>query len=270
MLTESHRQPPYKRGSLHHFLRWCHVCVVTSVQQALTTTVCALLVFFTFLGSMLCTGRPRTTGSSSMQSPQRRNWRDNYLQPRNHNAVSAIPPQQWTSGLCDCFADTTNCCEVAWCHYCQLGFQHRKLTLGHSGPDYGIALALCCLDMWVAAGCVAMYTAYEHRKTVRRYWNINPQDCNEDLKGWFCPCCSTCQVYRELSARGYWPEGLCASEPPANTGSAYVELPQPYPMGVNAVLGVVADGASYAQQSVHQQPAHYPDNVPQTGASGKV
>jgi hypothetical protein len=75
-----------------------------------------------------------------------------------------------------------------------------------------------------------MATAYctqDLRGKIRQRFNITPGqgDCVECMKGCFCASCSLCQTYRELSYRGYWPNGLCVSKPPVNPRG-------PTPMGI--------------------------------------
>jgi Cys-rich protein (TIGR01571 family) len=139
------------------------------------------------------------------------------------------PPNNWTSSLCDMCRDMNSCCEVIWCCYCQLGYQDRKMSTGYSGPDWGTCCMYMCLDMWLTFGFAFAFGACQIRDRVRHRFNIEPMDgCMNGMIGFCCPQCSLCQTYRELSARGYWPMGVCVSQAPPTT----------HPMGAPAILGM--------------------------------
>lgn len=145
-----------------------------------------------------------------------------------------MPENNWTTGLCQCTDDTKSCFEICFCGYCQIGYQDRKMTLGQTGPDWGICLAYCCLDMFVSFGLAYSYGAWQIRDRIKTRFNIEPQECCKSVCiAFFCASCSLCQTYRELSNRGYWPGGMCCIS---------VAPPTTHPMGAPVVLGMGTSG----------------------------
>ena len=127
----------------------------------------------------------------------------------------AGPAGQWHTGMCDCFQDMTGCCEVLWCTYCHFGYQYHKVKTGELGPDWLMCFGLWCADILLKGGAYAVMM-YDMREKVRARWNIDPQanQCTECCKAFCCPGLTHCQIYRELSYRGYWPGGVCVKVPP--------------------------------------------------------
>lgn len=139
------------------------------------------------------------------------------------------PENQWTTGLFGCFSDVSSCCEVIWCPYCQLGYQDRKLHTGYGGLNYCTCLYYLFLDSICPIRFGFMYKASRIRDLVQARFNIEPHDwCINQFQGYCCAPCSLCQTYRELSNRGYWPMGVCLSQPP----------PVTHPMGAPVMLGM--------------------------------
>ena len=139
-----------------------------------------------------------------------------YLPPmHDYSACKQLPPDQWHSGMCDCMQDTNSCCEEVWCHYCQMGYQYHKMKTGVMGPDWAICFGTFCADVWITKGHALAFMIWDTRNRIRQRWNIEPEanDLTECFKVFCCPCLAQCQVYREMTYRGYWPGSVCWKDP---------------------------------------------------------
>jgi Cys-rich protein (TIGR01571 family) len=126
-----------------------------------------------------------------------------------------IEPDTWTSGMLDCGNDVGSCCETIWCPYCQLGFQFNKTQTGDLGPDWWVCCGAWFADAILFRGIIFAFMTWEIRHSLRRRWNLDPENNKvyEFAKGCCCAELAQCQVYREMTARGYWPGGICTDSP---------------------------------------------------------
>ncbi|KAB1212637.1 Protein PLANT CADMIUM RESISTANCE 7 [Morella rubra] len=86
------------------------------------------------------------------------------------------PTGEWSSGLYDCCNDTSNSCIVG-CTICA--------ALGN-------------------VGCACLYTM-TYRSKLRGFYSLPEDPCGDCCVHFWCECCSLCQEYRELKARGLDP-----------------------------------------------------------------
>ena len=141
--------------------------------------------------------------------------------PQHQQQPIAVPTGDWSSGLFSCFDDMSSFCEVFWCHYCQTGYQYDALT-GGPGIQPGVPsmnIPIVCgtllLDVFVFGGLANWIVNWHIRTETRRKFNITQgRELDEACKFLWCSPCSQCQVYRELSARGFWPGGILTCSPP--------------------------------------------------------
>ena len=116
------------------------------------------------------------------------------------------------TGLFDCCEDTSSCFEGCFCHWCLAARLYNMATT--LKPDVGW---FCCCIMFLgdAAGlCGSRIGACYARSEARDKFGIQGADLCENLKAICCPYCSTCQVYREMSLRRFWPGGTCCISAP--------------------------------------------------------
>ena len=139
-----------------------------------------------------------------------------YLQPiHDLRATQQLPPDQWHSGLCDCFQDMDSCCESMWCEYCTMGHIYGKVKTGRLEPDWAICCGTYCADALFLMGGARCFMVWNNRNNVRQRFNIDPEgnDCAEGCKSFWCSQCAQCQTHRELTVRGYWPGSMFCINP---------------------------------------------------------
>ncbi|GLJ49696.1 hypothetical protein SUGI_1054710 [Cryptomeria japonica] len=118
--------------------------------------------------------------------------------PQQHGPLR---PTEWSSGLCGCSEDTSNCCLTCWCPCITFG-QIAEIVDEGSPPcalSGGIYAALCFFT-----GCGCCYSCL-YRNKMRAKYNLSESPCTDCLVHCFCDSCALCQEYRELKHRGYHP-----------------------------------------------------------------
>ncbi|XP_031120177.1 protein PLANT CADMIUM RESISTANCE 7-like [Ipomoea triloba] len=109
-------------------------------------------------------------------------------------------PSQWTTGLCGCCEDSSNCC-VTWCCPCiTFGRNAEIIDNGVTSCAHGgiIYFLLACV------GCACYYTC-TYRTKLRAFFNLPEDPCNDCLVHCCCLPCALCQEHRELMNRGVDP-----------------------------------------------------------------
>lgn len=188
-------------------------------------------------------------------------------------AHQMVAPQNFVTGLCDCCTDVGSCLDTVFCSYCQLGRQKHMLSRNAQGIDFIWCCGPLFLDFWLWGLAFAGATAILRGEVRRRYGLTGESDCESWLIGCCCAPLSLCQTYREMSARGAWPGGVCASVPfsiPGMNLSAPVmmNMVSPAPMMVVASPQqnpyavqhnpYAAQHNPYAPQYASPQPMGYP------------
>jgi len=103
-------------------------------------------------------------------------------------------PQEWSTGLCDCFDDMGICC-FTWCCPCiQYGQNYEKV---HNDG--------CCMQgtLFYCLMCCGMTCCIHSglRSDIRQRHNL-PEGCGDCLTTWCCGGLAICQEARELKRRG--------------------------------------------------------------------
>ncbi|KAD4983115.1 hypothetical protein E3N88_19786 [Mikania micrantha] len=93
-------------------------------------------------------------------------------------------PGQWSTGLCDCGEDCSNCCLTFWCPCITFGRIAEVLDKGTT----------------CKRPCSCMY-----RSKLRKQYMLSEKPCNDCLVHCCCESCALCQEYRELKHRGFEP-----------------------------------------------------------------
>ncbi|XP_059070620.1 protein PLANT CADMIUM RESISTANCE 2-like [Cryptomeria japonica] len=109
---------------------------------------------------------------------------------------------KWSSGLCACYKNPSNCCLTCCCPCVTFGQIAEIVDEGSeecilSGGIYG---ALCFYT-----GCCAWCYSWLYRNKMREMYNLSESPCNDCLVHCCCESCALCQEYRELKHRGYDP-----------------------------------------------------------------
>ncbi|XP_019170429.1 PREDICTED: protein PLANT CADMIUM RESISTANCE 3-like [Ipomoea nil] len=112
------------------------------------------------------------------------------------------PPNQapavWSSGLCDCCDDASNCC-ITWCCPCITFGRIAEIT-DKGETSCGASGALYCLIALL--GCPCFYSCL-YRSKLRKQYMLPASPCGDCLVHCCCGSCALCQEYRELKHRGF-------------------------------------------------------------------
>eukprot|EP00759_Apiculatamorpha_spiralis_P054088 PhF_6_TR6820/c0_g1_i1/m.9810 len=139
------------------------------------------------------------------------------MQEHATTAHGAQPPpvRQWATDL----FNTEGCLDVLCCAPCQ-GSRQVMALAGHANTSNIWWTLIFCLwgfrrhdryVYWVPPHfLVALFT--RHRMVTLN--NIDEGCCTTWMHVTCCACCSIAQTYRELTASGVWPGGVCNSVPP--------------------------------------------------------
>jgi Cys-rich protein (TIGR01571 family) len=176
-------------------------------------------------------------------------------------------PNQFNTGLCDCTDDGSSCVECVFCPWCMTSQSYSMIDTNRPAIDVCMCCTTLLLDVALFAGSAfAIAACMTRRKLNSRFQIAQADECGECLKGLFCPACSACQVYRELSIRQLWPGGMCVRGPYAKPG--LVALP-PQTMGGAYQVSTVTVTAYFMQQPqayAVAQPAYVQPGQPQAYA----
>ncbi|RZC58265.1 hypothetical protein C5167_005564 [Papaver somniferum] len=169
--------------------------------------------------------RPVATGVPIDDSPFQKTPISFQNQPRPQPQPQPLVP--WSTGLCGCFDDCSNCCLTCWCPCITFGQISEILDRGSSAC--GVNGALYTL-IAILTGCSWVYSCM-YRSKFRKTYNLEGNSCTDCLIHFCCEPCALCQEYRELKNKGFdvslgWHgnmergrEGDVALTPPAAYGS---------------------------------------------------
>ncbi|XP_010031861.1 cell number regulator 10 [Eucalyptus grandis] len=125
-------------------------------------------------------------------------------------------PEQWTTGLCGCFEDSSNCFITCCCPCITFGQNAEIIDRGATSCGAnGIIYYLLA-----QVGVVCLYTC-SYRAKLRGLHSLQEDPCADCLVHWCCMHCALCQEYRELKNRGFDPSiGWVANAQKMNQGAA--------------------------------------------------
>ncbi|KAI5677802.1 hypothetical protein M9H77_08752 [Catharanthus roseus] len=112
---------------------------------------------------------------------------------------ATTPAGYWSSGLCDCGSDVSNCCITFWCPCITFGqiaeiVDKGSTSCGASGALYGLLAYF--------TGCACIYSCF-YRQRMRKEYMLPESPCADCLVHFCCEPCALCQEYRELKNRGF-------------------------------------------------------------------
>ncbi|KAL2518787.1 Protein PLANT CADMIUM RESISTANCE 2 [Abeliophyllum distichum] len=142
-------------------------------------------------------GQPLPTGIPV--SAPNYNYVDNSQPPPPLPHAHVGAPGEWSTGLCDCFSDVSNCCITCWCPCITFGqiaeiVDRGSTSCGASGALYTL-IAL-------VTGCACLYSCF-YRTRMRKQYMLPENPCADCLVHFCCETCALCQEYRELKNRGF-------------------------------------------------------------------
>ncbi|MCL7043912.1 hypothetical protein MKW94_005391 [Papaver nudicaule] len=119
--------------------------------------------------------------------------------PQPRPQLRSQPLVAWSTGLCGCFDDCSNCWLTCCCPCITFGQVSEILDRGSS--SCGVNGALYTL-IAVLTGCSCIYSCM-YRNKFRKNYNLEGNSCTDCLIHCFCEQCALCQEYRELKNRGF-------------------------------------------------------------------
>ncbi|EES07039.1 hypothetical protein BDA96_04G204300 [Sorghum bicolor] len=113
--------------------------------------------------------------------------------------AQAAPVAAWSTGLCDCFDDCSNCCVTCLCPCITFGqiaeiIDRGSTSCGTSGALYTLVMLL--------TGCQCVYSCF-YRAKMRAQYGLRESPCADCCVHCCCECCALCQEFRELKKRGF-------------------------------------------------------------------
>ncbi|XP_076888681.1 protein PLANT CADMIUM RESISTANCE 2-like [Bidens hawaiensis] len=113
-------------------------------------------------------------------------------QPKNYDG-------QWSTGVCDCMDNVTNCCITLWCPC--ITFEQIAEIVDEGTTSCEVHAVLYTLVLLVT-GCQCIYSCIYRSKMRKQYMLPGDPFC-DCLLHLFCESCVLCQEYRELKNRGF-------------------------------------------------------------------
>ncbi|XP_035863198.1 cornifelin-like [Sander lucioperca] len=114
--------------------------------------------------------------------------------------MAAQPLKDWSSGLCDCFENSSTCCYGFWCCPCLACTVSERFGENRCLPLCDI----CSPAILAALGiplCAAPPAGLSLRAAMRNRYGIKGSLCKDILASCFCGWCNWCQMHRELRHR---------------------------------------------------------------------
>ncbi|KAH1091580.1 hypothetical protein J1N35_018837 [Gossypium stocksii] len=118
----------------------------------------------------------------------------------NRQSITTPNSAQWTTGLFDCFDDSSNCFMTWCCPFITFGRNVEIIDRGKTSPA-DAARTYYILGSFGFAFCYS----YPYRKKLREQFSLKEQPCGDCLVHCCCIQCALCQEHRELINRGLDP-----------------------------------------------------------------
>ncbi|KAJ6891182.1 hypothetical protein NC651_024630 [Populus alba x Populus x berolinensis] len=110
---------------------------------------------------------------------------------------SQFPEGQWSTGICNCFDDPSNCLLTCFCPCITFGQIAEILDRGNTSCRLQ-GLIYCAMSH---IGCAWLYGGV-YRSKLRGFLSLPETPCADWLVHCCCCVCSLCQEYRELKNHG--------------------------------------------------------------------
>ncbi|KAL9245785.1 hypothetical protein vseg_019395 [Gypsophila vaccaria] len=125
------------------------------------------------------------------------------------NAPNSVPqPPQldgnktaWTTGICNCYDDWSNCCVTCFCPCITFGKIAEIVDRGRPGfSKSAIRYAITLVTLAAAGPCLYSFV---YRVNLRGQYRLHGSTFTDCLAHFLCEPCALCQEYRELKNRGF-------------------------------------------------------------------
>ncbi|PWA52276.1 cell number regulator 10 [Artemisia annua] len=131
-----------------------------------------------------------------------------YGQPPMAQYATGVPQPpmvsyvKWSSGLCGCTDDVSNCCMTCWCPCITFGQIAEIVDEGATCSSCAVHGTLYTLLLLLTGRCQAIYSCTVRSK-MRQQYRLADEPCNDCIVHCCCEPCALCQEYRELNNRGF-------------------------------------------------------------------
>ncbi|XP_020109195.1 cell number regulator 2-like [Ananas comosus] len=108
-------------------------------------------------------------------------------------------PLEWSTGLCGCCEDCSNCCVTCFCPCITFGkiaeiVDRGSTSCATSAFLYGLVMYL--------TGCGCLFSC-SYRSKMRAQYSLRESPCSDCCVHFCCEHLALCQEYRELKRRGF-------------------------------------------------------------------
>ncbi|GAB4842246.1 hypothetical protein Ancab_012212 [Ancistrocladus abbreviatus] len=142
-------------------------------------------------------------------------------------AKPAVIGNPWTTGLFDCHEHQTNAIMTAILPCVTFGQIAEVLEAGKWKSPMGTFLYVLIMPVL----CSQWIIGSKYRKKLRKKYDLVEAPYGDKVSHFFCPCCSLCQEYRELSNRGLDPalgwKGILAKQKAKQNQDQQAHAPPP-------------------------------------------
>ncbi|KAL5715925.1 hypothetical protein ACHQM5_017681 [Ranunculus cassubicifolius] len=125
----------------------------------------------------------------------------NYVQPFPGQNQGSNTPREWSTGICGCCQNPSNCCITFWCPCITFGQIAEVVDRGTTSCALGGAIYVLLMAL---IGCPCIYSC-SYRKKLRNIYSLKEGPCGDCCVHFWCESCAVCQEYRELKIRGVEP-----------------------------------------------------------------
>lgn len=138
---------------------------------------------------------------------------------------AARGPGEWSSGLCDCFADAEACCTSEMVQYAHAQQVIAGDKFFSPGCFFLYLFAYVPETTLLAAAFGACFCWGPQRKAVREKFGLKPDPWGDCCCTFWCHACTMCQTQRELKARGIFTHAQWIGAAPPTDMGVYMSAP---------------------------------------------
>lgn len=164
-------------------------------------------------------------------------------------STQSFVANDYNTGLFQCTDDYPSLFDGLFCPWCMLSAEMNMMLLRKPGVHLVTTAQMIVMDICFC-GFASSSASVAVRSKIRELFQLSESPAAGCLIGCFLRHCSMCQVYRELSIRGFWPEGVCVDKPYKKPG---LVAPSVAEMGVS-----LPSGPSLAPSYHQPQPCGQP------------
>lgn len=132
-------------------------------------------------------------------------------------ASHGFAQDDFNTSLFGCFHDVPSFLDGLFCPCCAVSAQYNMLKHRRTGGIPHVYLPLFILNFFTWGLALSIFSVVTRNMLRRTLFFTQETELSSCCKAFLCTTCSICQVYRELSIRHAWPDGVCVDAPYVNT-----------------------------------------------------